>query len=236
MTGPESLSNDPQPPGSRLPDNQIPFPCLGEGHILLTTVEELLNWARQGSLWPLTFGIACCAIEMMATAASRFDLDRFGAGAFRATPRQADLMIVAGTVTCKMASRIRRLYEQMAEPKYVIAMGACTIGGGPYFQWGYHVVKGVDFIVPVDVYIPGCPPRPEALLEGLMRLQEKIRCDRPLSRKKGPASPGMPSSTVADRGVEAAIFPHHFGYAEAVRNQPVFHHQQVAPKKSGGTA
>ena len=123
----------------------------------------------------MTFGLACCAIEMMAAGASRFDMDRFGAGAFRATPRQADLMIVAGTVTYKMASRVRRLYNLMPDPKFVIAMGACTVGGGPYFKYGYHVVKGVDLVVPVDVYVPGCPPRPEALLEGLMRIQDKIK-------------------------------------------------------------
>jgi NADH-quinone oxidoreductase subunit B len=146
-----------------------------EEGLILTSVETALGWARANAIWPMTFGLACCAIEMMAVGSSRFDLDRFGAGAFRATPRQADLMIVAGTVTYKMASRVRRLYNQMAEPKYVMAMGACTIGGGPYFKYGYHVVKGVDLVVPVDVYVPGCPPRPEALMEGLMRLQEKIR-------------------------------------------------------------
>lgn len=145
-----------------------------EENFIVTSVDWALNWAKSNSLWPMTFGLACCAIEMMAAGASRFDLDRFGAGAFRATPRQSDLMIVAGTVTYKMASRIVRLFNQMPEPKYVIAMGACTIGGGPYFKYGYHVVKGVDLIVPVDVYIPGCPPRPEALIEGLMRLQDKI--------------------------------------------------------------
>ena len=123
----------------------------------------------------MTFGLACCAIEMMAAGASRYDMDRFGAGAFRASPRQADLMIVAGTVTYKMASRVRRLYNLMPDPKFVIAMGACTVGGGPYFKYGYHVVKGVDLVVPVDVYVPGCPPRPEALLEGLMRMQDKIK-------------------------------------------------------------
>ena len=112
---------------------------------------------------------------MMATGASRFDIDRFGAGAFRGSPRQSDLMIVAGTVTYKMAERVRRLYNQMPEPKFVMAMGACTIGGGPYFKHGYHVVKGVDLVIPVDIYVPGCPPRPESLLEGLMRLQDLIK-------------------------------------------------------------
>ncbi len=145
-----------------------------EEGLIVTSLDWALNWARKSSVWPMTFGLACCAIEMMATGAARFDLDRFGAGAFRATPRQSDLMIVAGTVTFKMASRVKRLYEQMPSPKYVLAMGACTIGGGPYCKFGYNVVKGVDLIVPVDIYVPGCPPRPEALLEGLMRLQDKI--------------------------------------------------------------
>jgi NADH-quinone oxidoreductase subunit B len=145
-----------------------------EEGLIVTSVDTALNWARANSIWPMTFGLACCAIEMMATGASRFDFDRFGAGAFRATPRQADLMIVAGTVTYKMAERVKRLYNQMPDPKYVMAMGACTVGGGPYFKHGYHVVKGVDLVVPVDVYVPGCPPRPESLLEGLMRLQDKI--------------------------------------------------------------
>lgn len=149
-----------------------------EENVITTTLEQAMNWARQSSIWPMTFGLACCAIEMMAAGASRYDMDRFGAGAFRATPRQADLMIVAGTVTYKMASRVRRLYEQMPDPKYVIAMGACTVGGGPYFKYGYHVVKGVDLVVPVDVYVPGCPPRPEALLEGLMRIQDKIKAKK----------------------------------------------------------
>ena len=145
-----------------------------EPGLLMTSVDWAVNWARRCSIWPVTFGLACCAIEMMATGASRFDIDRFGAGAFRPSPRQADLMIVAGTVTYKMASRIRRLYNQMPDPKYVLAMGACAVGGGPYFKYGYNVVKGVELAIPVDVYVPGCPPRPEALLEALMRLQDKI--------------------------------------------------------------
>lgn len=146
-----------------------------EEGVVVTSLDWAINWGRSNSIWPMTFGLACCAIEMMAVGAGRYDLDRFGAGAFRATPRQADLMIVAGTVTFKMASRVRRLFNQMPDPKYVIAMGACTVGGGPYFKHGYHVVKGVDLVVPVDVYVPGCPPRPETLMEGLMRLQDKIR-------------------------------------------------------------
>jgi NADH-quinone oxidoreductase subunit B len=153
-----------------------------EEGFVTTTLEAAINWARQGSLWPMTFGLACCAIEMMATGASRYDIDRFGAGAFRATPRQADLMIVAGTVNFKMADRVRRLYEQMPEPKFVIAMGACTCGGGPYYKYGYNVVKGVDLVVPVDVYVPGCPPRPEALLEGLMRIQDKVKSMKELTK------------------------------------------------------
>jgi NADH-quinone oxidoreductase subunit B len=145
-------------------------------------------------MWPMTFGLACCAIEMMAVGASRYDIDRFGAGAFRATPRQADLMIVAGTVNMKMASRVRRLYNQMPDPKFVIAMGACTCGGGPYYKYGYNVVKGVDLVVPVDVYIPGCPPRPEALLEGLMRVQDKVRGMRYLTKNQ-PIDVPIPART-----------------------------------------
>jgi NADH-quinone oxidoreductase subunit B len=159
-----------------------------EEGLIITSVDTALNWARKNSIWPMTFGLACCAIEMMAVGGARFDLDRFGAGAFRATPRQADLMIVAGTVTYKMASRLRRLYNQMPDPKYVMAMGACTIGGGPYFKYGYHVVKGVDLVVPVDVYIPGCPPRPEALIEGLMRLQEKIAATKTARKVRPPTA------------------------------------------------
>jgi NADH-quinone oxidoreductase subunit B len=157
-----------------------------EDGFVMTSLDEAINWARESSLWPMTFGLACCAIEMMATGAGRYDLDRFGAGAFRATPRQADLMIVAGTVNLKMADRVRRLYNQMPDPKFVIAMGACTCGGGPYYKYGYNVVKGVDLVVPVDVYIPGCPPRPEALLEGLMRVQDKVRTMHTLTKDRDP--------------------------------------------------
>ncbi len=145
-----------------------------ESNVVTTTVDWLFSWARKSSPWPLTFGLACCAIEMMATGASRFDLDRLGAGVFRPSPRQSDVMIVAGTVTEKMGPRIKALYEQMPEPKWVIAMGACAISGGPFYYDGYHVVKGVDLIVPVDVYVPGCPPSPESLIYGVLKLQEKI--------------------------------------------------------------
>jgi len=152
-------------------------------NVIISSVDAVLNWARLSSLWPMTFGLACCAIEMMAVGASRFDLDRFGAGVFRPSPRQTDLMIVAGTVTIKMAERVRRLYEQMPEPKYVLSMGSCATCGGPYWKYGYHVLKGVDRVVPVDVYIAGCPPRPEAFIDGLIKLQEKIRRESQVRRK-----------------------------------------------------
>lgn len=151
--------------------------------VKFTVVEKVLDLARANSLWPVTFGLACCAIEMMATAMSRFDLDRFGAGVFRASPRQADLMIVTGTVTKKMALVLTTLYEQMPSPKWVIAMGNCAISGGPFvFEGQYNIVEGVDLLVPVDVYVPGCPPRPEALLEGFLKLEEKITGTRRFPR------------------------------------------------------
>jgi len=145
-----------------------------KNNILLTTVDKALNWARGNSIWPLTFGLACCAIEMMATAASRHDLARFGYEVFRASPRQADLMIIAGTITKKMEPAVLRIYEQMPEPKYVLAMGSCAISGGPFAE-SYNVVNGGDEFLPVDVYVPGCPPRPEALIYGLLELRRKIQ-------------------------------------------------------------
>jgi NADH-quinone oxidoreductase subunit B len=146
---------------------------LGKQGIFVTTIEELYNWGRRSSIFPMQFGLACCAIEMIATTMARYDLARFGAEIFRPSPRQADLMFISGTVTKKMAPQVVRLYNQMAEPKYVIAMGACAISGGPFKQ-GYNVLKGIDRYIPVDVHIPGCPPRPEALLQAFMTLQKKI--------------------------------------------------------------
>ena len=145
-----------------------------KSNLLVTSVAALVNWSRKSALWPVTFGLACCAFEMIATAMGRFDIARFGMEVFRASPRQADLMIVAGTVTWKMAPAIRRIYDQMGDPKWVISMGVCATSGGPYFG-SYSVVPGVDHIVPVDVYVPGCPPRPDALLYGIMALHEKIK-------------------------------------------------------------
>lgn len=145
---------------------------------MVTKVDELVNWARRGSLWPMTFGLACCAVEMMHSAASRYDMERFGM-VFRASPRQSDVMIVAGTLTNKMAPALRKVYDQMPEPRFVLSMGSCANGGG-YYHYSYSVVRGVDRIVPVDIYVPGCPPTAEALLYGLLQLQKKIKSNRAL--------------------------------------------------------
>ena len=149
---------------------------LGDDGVLVTSLEGMVNWSRANSVWPLLFGLACCAIEMIATGAGRHDIARFGSELFRASPRQADLMIVSGRVSNKMAPVIKRLYEQMPEPKWVIAMGICASAGGPFNN--YAIIQGVDKIIPVDVYVPGCPPRPEALLEGLLLLQKKIKGEK----------------------------------------------------------
>ena len=176
---------------SMIPGESLLDPELQQS-VILTKVQWVKDWGRRHALWPMAFGLACCAMEMMATAATKYDLDRFGAGVFRASPRQSDLMIVAGTLSHKMAPRLRRLWEQMPDPKYVIAMGACVIGGGPYSKFGYHVVQGVDLVVPVDVYLPGCPPRPEALIDAIRKLQFRIQ------ERSGETLPDMPQGLPQD--------------------------------------
>jgi len=155
-----------------------------EKGVITTSLDTVINYARTGSLWPMTFGLACCAVEMMHAALPRYDLDRFGAGAFRPSPRQSDVMIVAGTLCNKMAPALRKVYDQMAEPRWVISMGSCANGGG-YYHYSYSVVRGCDRIVPVDVYVPGCPPTAEALIYGIIQLQDKIRRTSTIAR--GPA-------------------------------------------------
>jgi NADH-quinone oxidoreductase subunit B len=198
---------------------------LSKQGIFATSLQELYNWGRRSSLWPLNFGLACCAIEMIATTMARYDLARFGAEVFRPSPRQADLMIVAGTVTKKMAPQVVRLYNQMPEPKYVISMGACAISGGPFKQ-GYNVLKGIDRYIPVDVYIPGCPPRPEALIDAFIMLQKKIDAQQ-LTGEDRPRhlTAGQPSEFVVPR----------FGAhdLEPPQNPAVWHAPLVQISKAG---
>jgi len=157
------------------------FPILEQyegGSIILTQLDALVNWARSNSVWPLTFGTRCCAIEFMAVGASRHDMARFGYEVARATPRQADMIIISGSINYKMAPVLKRLYDQIADPKYVIAMGACAVSGGPFYYNSYSIVKGADHVIPVDIYVPGCPPRPEALLFAFLQLQKKIKREK----------------------------------------------------------
>ncbi len=190
--------------------------------ILLTKIEELVNLGRSKSVWPLQFGLACCAIEMIAASMARFDIARFGSEVFRPSPRQADLLIVSGTVTKKMAPQVVRLWNQMPEPKYCIAMGACAISGGPFKQ-GYNVLKGIDRFIPVDVYIPGCPPRPEALLHGLIQLQEQIRTAKSsgpkTTRHLRPGDCNYPVPEFGDRDLEPPANPAVWQPPQIVRSE-----------------
>jgi NADH-quinone oxidoreductase subunit B len=199
------------------PTTEIPIPDELASQIAITSLDKIYNWSRRSSVWPLMFGLACCAIEMICTAASRYDFSRFGMEVMRPSPRQADVMIVSGTVTKKMIPQIVRLYNQMPEPKYVLAMGACASGGGP-FKEGYNVVSGVDKHVPVDVYIPGCPPTPQALIHGLIKLQEKIDGQSVLSARwyQRGASEAIPVPLLGPDLVDPRDFP---DFAEKLKAQ-----------------
>ncbi len=166
----------------------------GDLGIMTLSLEKVVNWARKGSLWPMTFGLACCAIEMIAAVSSRYDIDRYGAGVFRGSPRQSDVMIVAGTVCRRMAPVIRKIYDQMPEPKYVISMGSCATSGNIYDS--YSVVQGVDRFVPVDIYVPGCPPTPEALFDAILKLQDQIMQKRVFTKQPDEVKPGAKSRLV----------------------------------------
>ncbi len=187
-----------------------------EPNIVTTSTDKLFNWARKNSLWPLQFGLACCAIEMMSTGMAHNDLERFGSSPFMGSPRQADVMIVSGTVSTKMAERMTRLYEQMPDPKWVIAMGACAISGGPFLD-GYSVLMGADRVIPVDVYVPGCPPRPEALIFGIMTLQKKIERDQQVG-----APPKPQAALVDDEGNVQEYLPEreYAGISEGKADRP----------------
>jgi len=203
--GVQSLRNASSEP---LSEPLLEIPDDLKSNLLVTSVDALVNWSRKSALWPVTFGLACCAFEMIATAMGRFDIARFGMEVFRASPRQADLMIVAGTVTWKMAPAIRRIYDQMGDPKWVISMGVCATSGGPYFG-SYSVVPGVDHIVPVDVYVPGCPPRPDALLYGIMALHEKIKKYQNLQNHPYPpvVQTGTASGVATESSVDSSSYP-----------------------------